>query len=318
MTNPLGIDDSFASLSIPLSRCEYGKLKRNITRRGCIEPIIVWDSMILDGHKRYTICQEKNVSFTTKEMTFSSKEDAVAWLCRERLKAEMPSPCMRRYLIGRLLRAERVIKRKERRKQRLAQKPEISAETGPEKRSMQENWTAVGVGKELSMHRDTVSNYGKESVMLDSVREREPRMFQALVAGEFQLTRTKLKQLYEGPDNELKKTYQELHTKAIKAEKAKQAYMRKREHREEKRGKMSEGAMRIQIVTGIKEMPKFDPDVDLSGLSMTIQMWSNVIRRAREKMYIRLASNGAKSQLSKSLVQIEQQIDDLLEDLKDE
>ena len=70
MTNPLGIDDSFASLSIPLSRCEYGKLKRNITRRGCIEPIIVWDSMILDGHKRYTICQEKKVSYHERNDVF--------------------------------------------------------------------------------------------------------------------------------------------------------------------------------------------------------------------------------------------------------
>ena len=78
MKTLLKTDAVFSSLSIPYSRSDYRKLKRNITQRGCKEPICVWQGFIVDGHKRYDICRDKALAFSVRNMKFIYQEEAVA------------------------------------------------------------------------------------------------------------------------------------------------------------------------------------------------------------------------------------------------
>ena len=72
----------------------------------------------------------------------------------------------------------------------------------------------------------------------------------------------------------------------------------------------------IPIITGIKEMPAFDPDMEINGLALTIPTWINTIARTEKKMNVNIATDKAKEQLAASLIRLQDQISRMLEVLQ--
>ena len=50
-------DDSLKYLIAPYPRKERTQLELTILSEGSNEPIITWNNIIVDGHKRYEICK---------------------------------------------------------------------------------------------------------------------------------------------------------------------------------------------------------------------------------------------------------------------
>lgn len=76
----LKINEEFKRLIPPLSDEEYNQLKTNIQSDGCREPLVIWNGTIIDGHNRYRICTENDISFNTVEKKFKDKEEAIHWI----------------------------------------------------------------------------------------------------------------------------------------------------------------------------------------------------------------------------------------------
>lgn len=77
--NNIQIDEELENLLPKLEVEKYNLLKADIIKNGCINPIIVWNDLIVDGHNRYKICKENNIEFKTKEMNFANKQEAMIW-----------------------------------------------------------------------------------------------------------------------------------------------------------------------------------------------------------------------------------------------
>ena len=321
MNEMLKIDPELASLGVPKNRSDMGKLKRNLTQCGCKEPITVWNETIVDGHKRYQLCREKGVDYEISQIDFDYQEEAVAWVCRQRLTGELCTHAMQKYLIGRLLRAEQKLTRIARANAMKGRSKKAFKVSSGDGKKVYEHLTSFGLSCELGLHRTTIDAYSKFSRMLDRINECEPRFFLAILMGEIVLTGPMLKEISKKSNEDIKLTYENwLYKGRRKTVQAVKSQFTKKE-RHPKEGKKQDMIYETEIepiVTGIKEMPAFDPDMDLNGLSLTIPMWTNAIRRARDKMNIRIASIKARRQLTNSLVLIEKQIQESLEDLNDE
>ncbi len=76
----LTIDPELEKIAPPLSATAYEILKKGIIEDGCIFPLIVWNSVIVDGHNRYQICHENHIPFAYEEMAFESKSAAKMWI----------------------------------------------------------------------------------------------------------------------------------------------------------------------------------------------------------------------------------------------
>lgn len=63
----------------------------------------------------------------------------------------------------------------------------------------------------------------------------------------------------------------------------------------------------------IKDMPAYDPDMEVRGLTLTIPAWMNAIARARDRSRMEEVSDAARAQLSGSLHRLEEQIAEMLE-----
>ena len=76
----LKTDKGFKNLIPPLHRQEYLQLEQNLIEDGCIDPIITWNGIIIDGHNRYEICHRQNIPFRVVSMEFECREEVVAWI----------------------------------------------------------------------------------------------------------------------------------------------------------------------------------------------------------------------------------------------
>lgn len=81
------VDPELESLIPPLSSEEFEQLKANILESGeCHDPLLIWNGTIIDGHNRWRIIQENpQIAYQVKEMDFSSRSDAMAWMIRNQL-----------------------------------------------------------------------------------------------------------------------------------------------------------------------------------------------------------------------------------------
>lgn len=106
--NALKIDPEFQGKIPPLTFEELNQLEANILRDGrIINPIIVWQGLIVDGHNRYTIAKKHpEIPFTVHEKEFASRYEAIIWICKNQLGRRNLTPEQKKYLIGKQYEAE--------------------------------------------------------------------------------------------------------------------------------------------------------------------------------------------------------------------
>ena len=105
----LKIDPEFADKIPPLTREEFEQLEANILADGVIiNPLIVWNGLIVDGHNRFRILQKHpEIPYTIHIKEFSDRYDVIAWICKNQLGRRNLTPAQRKYLIGKQYEAEK-------------------------------------------------------------------------------------------------------------------------------------------------------------------------------------------------------------------
>ena len=113
MLQHLTIDPEFASKIPPLREEEMKQLEENILADGVvINPLIVWNGVIVDGHNRYHILQKHpEIQFTTYEKQFPDRYAAISWICKNQLGRRNLTPQQFKYLIGQQYDAEKLAER---------------------------------------------------------------------------------------------------------------------------------------------------------------------------------------------------------------
>ena len=76
----LKIEEKLRDVLIPLTDEKFAALEEDILRNGCIQPIIVWNGTIVDGHNRYAICKKHGIPFKTVEHDFADMTEARLWI----------------------------------------------------------------------------------------------------------------------------------------------------------------------------------------------------------------------------------------------
>ena len=105
----LKIDPEFQNQIPPLTDDEYKQLEENILKEGkLISPLIVWNNILVDGHNRYAILQKHpEIYFSTMPLPFESREEVLAWICKNQLGRRNLTPEQKYYLMGKQYEAEK-------------------------------------------------------------------------------------------------------------------------------------------------------------------------------------------------------------------
>mgnify|MGYP000912324612 CR=1 FL=1 len=109
--NALKVDPEFQGKIPPLTFEELNQLEANILRDGrIINPIIVWEGLIVDGHNRFIIAKKHpEIPFTVHETEFANRYEAIIWICKNQLGRRNLTPEQKKYLIGKQYEAEKCV-----------------------------------------------------------------------------------------------------------------------------------------------------------------------------------------------------------------
>lgn len=322
------IDEEFRALIRPLTSEEYRLLEENILRDGCREPLIIWKDTILDGHNRYKICKRWDLPFKTTELQVSCREEAMSWICANQLGRRNLSEEMRRYLIGKRYEMEKQIQRNNNRPiWEPIKKPdgtELSAQElydagGHLKHYTvrMKNPTAERIGSEYHISHGTVEKYGRYSRAVDTISDVSPELAPQILNGTLKVSQDNLIALSKLDNHNMHRYARQLQASP------EEPYSRYLDTRK----KLSSMAPpprppinptkakppRMPIRTGIKNMPEYNPDAEVTGLTLTVPSWGSSIYRVLNKADLGNITPQARDKLVVALSDLQKAIEALLQ-----
>ena len=188
MDELLRIDPEFESKIPPLTEEEYQLLEENILQDGVVlNPMIVWNGCIVDGHNRFRIIQaHPEIKYTVFEKEFPDRYAAIAWICCNQLGRRNLTPQQKKYLIGQRYEAEK-----------LAEKFHGNQHTLVDKSGRYQNDTyqklsraRERIARENNISASSVSRAELYAKGVDVANEVEPGIKQELLSGTIKPTAT--------------------------------------------------------------------------------------------------------------------------------
>lgn len=303
----LKIDKEFKTLIPPLSPKEYEQLEANIIADGCREPIVIWNGYIIDGHNRYEICKKHHIGYKVKEMSFESREEAVVWICTNQLGRRNIAEETRKYLIGIQYETEKVINKKKNAMGRNQYSSGASQDTTEHPLNTGVR-TAQRIADENHISSGTVQKYGIYAKSLDIIEEKCPDLVSKILSGKYKISHESVCELAKKTSDELKKISRKMSRNQMPYIK----YCNSRSVIKKSKAEESLPNSSTASIGSIKKMPAYDPDSEITRLTLTIPSWISSIQKTRSSIKINEASESAKDKLMQSLLDLENEEDKLL------
>lgn len=301
MPPELKIDKDFKKLIFPLDEYNHLRLVDSLAKNGCIDPIIIWNNTIVDGHKRYEICCKHHIHFETEPTIFDCKESAMIWICQKQLERENIPNTMRNYLIGFYY---RLVKYTTGRKNRrdpdfnytpIGKPPHIGLVPRSQK-------TADKVGTMFHLSAPSIRKYAVFSKTVDRIEKKVPWGSSLILSGNCKLSQEKLYDL----------SWESSQVIATQL----QASRKRNKKKTNMKQPTQFNAPEIKPQS-IKDMPIFDPDGTFTELTLTIPYWSKSIKRTLTSTDISLVSSRAKIKLLNVLFNHQAAIQELINSIKE-
>lgn len=186
MNQPLQIDPEFASKIPPLTKEEYQLLEENILQDGVVlNPLIVWNGCIVDGHNRFHIIQaHPEIKYTVFEKEFPDRYAAIAWICCNQLGRRNLTPQQKKYLIGQRYEAEKLTTTFNGNRFTLADESRRSQNGNTYKTER----TCDRIARESNVSRNTVLRAEDFAQGVDAADEVEPGIKEEILSGGIKTT----------------------------------------------------------------------------------------------------------------------------------
>lgn len=307
----LKTDEEFKHLIRPLRRREYAQLEQNILSDGCRDPIVVWNDVIVDGHNRYEICMRHGIPFDTKDMEFECREAAIAWICANQLGRRNITEETRKFLIGMQYENEKVVTRIRNKLGRNQHTVEISEMDEDEADKACRHWTAQRIAEENNVSAGTVQKYAIFTRALEEIGKKEPKLVPKILSGQYKIAHRHVMEMAELSPEDLRRINRKIDRNPAQ-------FMQYKATRPPVPGKYETIANDAPTGPSVKDMPEFDPDAEISSLTLTIPSWKSSIERAKNTADLTIVSPQAKGNLVQALLELRKTIADLLSEMEDE
>ena len=315
----LNIDKDFKNLIRPLQRKEYLQLESNLLSDGCRDPIITWNGFIIDGHNRYEICMRHQIHYSVLEMEFDCRESVIAWICANQLGRRNITEETRKFLIGMQYESEKLAHslKNARGKNQYGEPDDelycaisdFNEETGS---SPSGHVTAQRIAQENQISGCTVLKYAIYTRALEAIGQKAPEMVPKILSGRYKISHKNLVDLSGLTSDEIKKVGRRL-------ERSQQPFTQYNRTRQEIQNTMGQASSNDSpSIPSVKDMPAFDPDAEITALTLTIPSWASSIKRTQTNTDFDRVSNYAKDKLTAALIDLRHTISKMLSSIKEE
>ncbi len=303
----LKIDEEFRTLIHPLSEQEYFQLEANILSDGCRTPITTWKGYIIDGHNRYKICTDHGIPFQIEPMLFSCREDVISWICANQLGRRNLTEEERKYLIGRQYEAEKASKTQ---RNRMGKNQYTAQDQFPPDSQSNAPWTSTRIAQANHVSHSTVEKYAIYTRALQEIRKNAPTLVDKILSGDYKISHESVVELSKKSPDDIRRINHRLESNG-------EPYTRYQTTRKEIQGDRKQ-KQNEDSRPSVKDMPAFDPDAEITALSLTVPSWTSSIQRICGSNQLVIASDKAKNRLQYVLENHQQAIAEMLHGIKEE
>lgn len=302
------IDPEFKHLIPPLGVDEYRQLEQNLLAEGCHDALSVWNGLLLDGHNRFEICSKHHIPYEVRTLSFSCREEAIAWICRNQLGRRNISEETRKYLIGKRYESEKVVGTHNSRgaNQHAKKNTEGKATSQPQKKGSNSK-TAYRLGDEYHISHTTVNKYGCYARALDKLTNKTGNIVPKILSGQVKISHDHVLELSTLSEPEASLVCEQLGSSS-------NGDISYSEVRERLRGKQGHKSVPKGLV---KSMPAYDPNSEISSLALTIPSWISSIKRTEERANLMGATQPAKDKLKNQLTELCEAAMDMLQAIEE-
>lgn len=291
----LNENSSFRELDIPLQPAQRRELEKRIGKCAPIDPIPVWKGWILIGYEKYELCLKHHRTYLCSEMYFRRQFEAVSWICREQLKRTDLCHPAKAWLVSRLYESL-----KEDENRRVAKDQFQYKMLSPSFRSedyyaqLPESTTAMRqLGQEYGYSWRTIQRHVRFGKQLDLLENWFPGIRVRILKGEVVVTIKHFHLLMLMPRDELKKMVLDPACKKLEPP--------SKMLTDALQDRKSRAKENLHVETAIKNIPAYDPDAELNGLTFTIGAWVKAINRTCEKADFSHSTLNGKNRLRDTL-----------------
>ena len=301
------IDQKFRLLKYHFVPTDTSSLEADICKNGCLSPILIWNGIIIDGHKRFDICTRFHIPYKLESINFDSRENAICYICTDELKNYDLTSVARNYLIGKLFEARKVISKRYAQQERKDSVPKLGR---PVNFSFQ---NAIDIGNEYNISHNTVYKYGIYTKALDNIILKEPDLAHKIFSETLKISHYNIIELSRLSSGELKNLNQQITDDKI--DRINYSYIRHELQWKRSKAAMTPGIAKKEDTQdyGIKKKPVYDPDAEISSLALTMPSWSGSIIRVTESTDFKRISKDAKNKLLVELHNLYQAVTPLID-----
>ena len=252
-----------------------------------------------------------DIPFEVKEMEFECREAAIAWICANQLGRRKITEETRKFLIGMQYENEKVVTRIRNRLGKNQHSIDSSAMSEAEEDRVCRHWTARRIAEENNVSAATVQKYAIFTRALEEIGKKEPKLVPKILSGQYKIAHKHVMEMAELPAQDLRRINR-------KIERNPAEFMQYKATRPVVQGS------RFEAVSGdapaapsVKDMPEFDPDAEISSLTLTIPSWQSSIERTKNTADLTSVSPQAKGNLVRALNELSNTIADLLLEMED-
>lgn len=306
----LKIIDEFKRLAPPISEEDFRKLTQDITERGCLEPIRIWRNIILDGHKRYEICRSSSIPFTVKKVPLRDRNDIILWICTNHLRKPYIFAETQMYLIGKQYSVEKIynipniINASPERGHKRFHKSPFSVTSAQVKETL---------AKKYNISQGTILKYEQYAIAIDILWENVPELAHKVLAGEIKISQDNIIRLSRLPEHDSERLKQLVSGNIRLFAK----YNEIQKFFPKENSQMHTPPISDDI-GGIKNMPSFDPDAEISSLTLTIPSWINSIHRTHISTDTKTITKDAHFKLRVQLIKLKESINLILTSMEED
>lgn len=308
------IDPEFQRLVPSLSNIEKEILEMSILRDGCREPLTIWNNIILDGHNRLAICTRHNLSFEVRPIQLLSRDDAIAWICVNQMGRRNISEETRRYLIGKRFEAEKRIGARNSSGLNQYSGNEVSPILlgKPPEKTTSKYGVSARIGQEYKLSHATVEKYARYAKAIDRISKADASIIPQILSGRTRIGQDNIIDIADLPDEQIQAV-----TSSIPDD---FGYHVDRDRiitslrRIPKKHSPCWNPPKL-MAPSVKDMPSYDPDAEISSLTLTIPSWCSSLSRTISHADLQAVTDNARKNLHHELFLLMRTIKEILDNL---
>ena len=188
------VDEEFKSLLQVLDNETRALLEESILAYGCQNPLVLWNSILIDGHNRYEIIKAHSLPYRTISMEFKTREDVVIWIISTQIARRNLNSLQLSHFRGLHYNTDKQIQGTYER---------VSPEIKNAQNGHFQNSTASRLAEQYNVSRNTIRRDAQVSEAIMSIGEVSPEAKSTILSGKASISRSRLQELATAPESEI-------------------------------------------------------------------------------------------------------------------